>query len=126
MAFHFQLNRLLSRSADADADDVLNVKRALSNLGFYDADYDIHEVPDAPLFDGIRRFQQRMSLEPDGWMAPGGETEQTRYRVLSGGQPDEQAEVPGPIPPTRPVPPRVPMTLYQRTLRPLGNRGLRD
>jgi peptidoglycan hydrolase-like protein with peptidoglycan-binding domain len=84
MPFHLRLKRPLRPDGPADPDDVLNAKRGLKSFGFYDPDYPVHEIPDASLFDGIRRFQERFGLQVDGVMNPGGETERALNRVLAG------------------------------------------
>lgn len=94
MPFDLRLKRPLRPNAAADPDDVLNVKHALGGLGFYDPDYELHEIPDAPFFAGIRRFQDRFGLEADGWMGPGGETETALNRMLAGARDPLRVDVP--------------------------------
>jgi len=71
-----RLNRPLRRTSDADPDDVLGVKFAFHDLGYYDPPTgEFHPWPDAPLFEAIESFQVDNDLEPDGEMLPGGPTE---------------------------------------------------
>ncbi|MEG3619064.1 peptidoglycan-binding domain-containing protein [Magnetovibrio sp. PR-2] len=70
------LNAMLAASAAANPADVLSVKHALSDLGFYEApEWGVSEYPDRGLFDAIRQFQETSGLRVDGEMKPGGESE---------------------------------------------------
>ncbi|MEO5336502.1 MAG: peptidoglycan-binding protein [Magnetospirillum sp. WYHS-4] len=71
----FDLNRPLEYHSTADPEDVLNVKRGLGRLGFYRMPgYGLTDMPDEPLFEGVRDFQAGHGLTVDGLMLPGGET----------------------------------------------------
>lgn len=72
------LNRPLSTTSDADPDDVLSAKSTFNRLGYYEVpSYGLTPHPDQPLFDGIRDYQKDNALTVDGYMLPGGETEQS-------------------------------------------------
>lgn len=62
-------NQLVSRT-----DDVLNVKNALSMLGFFHED-EPHGIITRELDSSIKNFQREKGLKIDGLMYPGGETE---------------------------------------------------
>ena len=71
-----RLNRPLRRTSAADPDDVLGVKFAFHELGYYDPPTgEFHPWPDAPLFEAIESFQVDNDLDADGEMLPGGPTE---------------------------------------------------
>lgn len=61
-----------------DPNDLMDTKRALSDLGYYDVPphRGIDDWTDDATFDGIKRFQQDNGLKVDGFMWPGGPTEQ--------------------------------------------------
>lgn len=60
-----------------DANDLMDTKRALSDLGYYDVPphRGIDDWTDDATFNGIKRFQQDNGLKVDGFMRPGGPTE---------------------------------------------------
>lgn len=64
--------------------DVLGVQRALGALNYGPEDpFDRpHGFIDARTIDGVKRFQRDKGLAPDGWMAPGGETERAMRQSL--------------------------------------------
>ena len=71
----FTLRQVVSQTRARPA-DVLNVKRALNRMGFYDVpDYGMTPYADRTMFDGIRRFQRANGLRVDGLMQRGRETE---------------------------------------------------
>lgn len=75
-----------------DPNDRMDTKRALSDLGYYDvpAHRGIDDWTDGATFDGIKRFQQDNSLKVDGFMRPGGPTEQTMNVQLAANEVPEQ------------------------------------
>ncbi len=63
--------------------DVLNVKRALNRMGFYDVPaYGMTPYADRTMFDGIRRFQRANGLRVDGLMQRGHATERAMNDAL--------------------------------------------
>lgn len=87
------LNRPLSATSDADPDDVLSAKSAFNRLGYYETpSYGLTPYPDQPLFDGIRSYQKDKGLTVDGYMLPGGETEQSvNFSLATTRRDDENA-----------------------------------
>jgi peptidoglycan hydrolase-like protein with peptidoglycan-binding domain len=68
-----------------DSADVVNVKRAIAAIG-YGAEHPRDKPNDwvgDDFFAAIRQFQQASNLTPDGWLAPGGETETAVRRELA-------------------------------------------
>ncbi len=90
-----KLKRPMDEAANADYGDIVNAKRALLQLGYYQPPGGgaIGAWVDGPLFEGIRRFQRDNRLKVDGVMRPGGPTEAAMNRRLSGremsGEPDK-------------------------------------
>lgn len=79
----FTLKRVVSQARARPA-DVLNVKRALNRMGFYDVpDYGMTPYPDGAMFEGIQRFQRANGLRVDGVMVRGGETERAMNALLN-------------------------------------------
>ena len=76
----FLLNRTLATNANADPDDLVNVKKALSRVGLYPQKDGFNPITDDQTFDGIRMLQATNGLTIDGRMSPGGPTE-TRLRM---------------------------------------------
>lgn len=77
MAPRFRLSQAMGADYMADPADITSTKRALNRLGYYDdPDGDFGAWVDSGLFKGIRQFQKDKDLEVDGFMKPGGETEQ--------------------------------------------------
>lgn len=69
------LNRKIAFGENADPDDVVITKRALQLLGHLeDVPDQVNQFSDANLFRGIRSFQHRNGLKPDGVMNPEGPT----------------------------------------------------
>ena len=59
-------------------DDVKQVKRGLSSLGYWDEPaHGLNGILDRELDTGIKQFQADHELRVDGWMKPGGPTEGT-------------------------------------------------
>ncbi len=78
----FTLGRVVSQTRARPA-DVLNVKRALNRMGFYDVpDYGMTPYADRTMFDGIRRFQRANGLRVDGLMQRGHATERAMNDAL--------------------------------------------
>ncbi|KAF0110826.1 MAG: hypothetical protein FD149_2593 [Rhodospirillaceae bacterium] len=66
------LKQSVSRTSTVDLDDVLSLKNALQNLGYYHAPSEgLHPYPDTALFTGIERLQKDHGLAVDGFMKPG-------------------------------------------------------
>jgi hypothetical protein len=64
----------------------LAAKSAFKKLGYYETpSYGLTPYPDQTLFDGIRTFQKDKRLTTDGYMLPGGETEQSVNSLLAHG-----------------------------------------
>lgn len=65
--------------------DVAAVQRGLGALGY--GPEDPHDRPhgliDAATLGGVAHFQRDRGLTPDGWMAPGGETERALHEALN-------------------------------------------
>ena len=65
----------LSQNKFNDPQDVLAVKTALSQLGYYDVpNYGMTSYPDMAMFHGIKQLQQDLGLKEDGVIKPNGET----------------------------------------------------
>ncbi len=78
----FTLRQVVSQTRARPA-DVLNVKRALNRMGFYDVpDYGMTPYPDRTMFDGIGRFQRANGLRVDGVMQRGHATERAMNDAL--------------------------------------------
>ncbi|MBF0354999.1 MAG: peptidoglycan-binding protein [Alphaproteobacteria bacterium] len=79
-----KLKRPMDEAANADYGDIVNAKRALLQLGYYQPPGGgaIGAWVDGPLFEGIRRFQRDNRLKVDGVMRPGGPTEAVMNRRL--------------------------------------------
>lgn len=84
----FKLNKEVSESSeDIDADDIINVKNGLKNLGYYKTpEYGITKFGDTPMFEGMRNFQKDHKLNVDGIMKPQGETETMLNKILRNGE----------------------------------------
>lgn len=67
----------IGTSYRVDPNDLMDTKRALNHLGYYDVSphRGIDDWTDDATFNGIKRFQQDNSLKADGFMRPGGPTE---------------------------------------------------
>lgn len=78
-------------TADIDADDVMNVKIKLKQLGHYkEPKWGLTKFADQQMFDGIRKFQQNNKLKIDGIMKPEGETEKILNNLLKVKEEDGQ------------------------------------
>ena len=72
----FRLNEMLTRIGRADPQDMINAKKVLKDLGYYETpDYGMTEYPDTPPFDGVTQLQTGLRLRPDGVMKPDGPTD---------------------------------------------------
>ncbi|MBI5163882.1 MAG: peptidoglycan-binding protein [Magnetospirillum sp.] len=82
----FKLKDPIGTSYRADFNDLMNTKRALNQLGYYEvpADRGIDDWVDGAMFDGIRRFQKDNGLKVDAFMRPGGPTETAINQRLRG------------------------------------------
>lgn len=61
-----------------DPNDLVNTKQALNRLGYYAVppQRGIDDWADSAMFDAIKKFQRDNALKVDGFMRPGGPTEQ--------------------------------------------------
>ena len=76
MSKRYRLNSTIGPSYNVKDDDVLAIKTALDNIGYYKKpDWGITAVPDVDLFSGIEKFQADNGLKKDGVIKPGGPTE---------------------------------------------------
>ncbi len=102
----------MARNSPADPDDTLKVKKNLNKLGYMDIpSYGIDEMPDKPLFDGIKNFQKDNDLKVDGVMNPGGETEEKLDSKIKNGalvKPRNEVELPPPAYTIQPIAPKPP------------------
>lgn len=86
----FKLHEPMGTNYVVTPSDIMNTKRALNQLGYYDVppERGIDDWTDHAMFDGIRRFQKSNGLKVDGFMRPGGPTENAiNRRLLSFGSP---------------------------------------
>lgn len=67
-----------------EPNDLMNTKRALNQLGYYDIppDCGFDDWTDDAMFDGIKRFQKANGLKVDAFMRPGGPTETAMNKLL--------------------------------------------
>lgn len=74
----FALKEPMGTNYQVDPDDIVNTKQALNRLGYYDVppERGIDDWTDDKMFKGIRSFQQDRGLKVDGFMRPGGPTEE--------------------------------------------------
>lgn len=80
-----KLKSPIGRSYNTNSKDVLNAKRALRDLGYYEEPkHGITPYPDTSLIHGIEDFQRDRGLRLDGVMKPGGETLQTLNAEVRG------------------------------------------
>lgn len=71
----YGIKKTLDRSGHSLPEDVLRVKRILSESGDYKTpEYGITAYPDQALFQSIKNFQKRHNLKIDGIVKPDGET----------------------------------------------------
>jgi len=73
----FSLKKAMGTNYSVDPGDIVNTKKALSQLGYYDtpSHRGLDDWTDDAMFDGIRTFQKDNALKIDGFMRPGGPTE---------------------------------------------------
>ncbi|MGE5503825.1 MAG: peptidoglycan-binding domain-containing protein [Actinomycetota bacterium] len=73
----FKLKQPLGSTYRVDPGDIVNTKTALTRLGYYKPVKRIGIQPwtDDAMFNGIKQFQKDNSLTVDGFMRPGGPTE---------------------------------------------------
>ena len=73
----FKLKSPVGSNYRINPNDLTNTKQALNQLGYYNVPphRGIDDWTDDAMFDGIRRFQGDNSLKIDGFMRPGGPTE---------------------------------------------------
>ena len=72
----YKIASTIGRSHNVNDDDVLSVKTALENLGYYEKpEWGVTPYPDLAMFSGIERFQTDNGLKTDGVIKPGGPTE---------------------------------------------------
>lgn len=83
----FKLKSPFGANYRVDPNDLMNTKRALSQLGYYDVPQHrgIDDWTDDATFDGIRRFQRDNGLKVDGFLRPGGPTERAMNQRMAGG-----------------------------------------
>ena len=91
----FKLNKEVSESSeDIDADDIINVKNGLKNLGYYKTpEHGMTKFGDSSMFEGMRNFQKDHKLTVDGVMKPQGETENMFHKMMKK-QTDIQPQTP--------------------------------
>ncbi len=88
-----ELQDRIDRSSNVQPSDVLTIKRALGEIGFYDTpSQGITPFPDEEMFSAIKRYQRVRGLTVDGIIKPGGETEEDLNRVL---EDPEDSEISG-------------------------------
>ncbi len=80
------IKRALSRSSNADPDDVLAAKRALAAAGLYEIpEWGLTSFPDEAMFRGIETLQRRAGHpRPDGEVRPDDDTARTLAQLNSG------------------------------------------
>ena len=82
----FNVRKTLSRSANADPEDVLSLKAIMGGLGHYKAPkWGITPYPDRNLFEAVENFQRQNKLKVDGTLKPGGPTEKKLNKTLARG-----------------------------------------
>lgn len=80
-----ELKRAVARNADADPNDILNLKRVLNRLGHYLPDdlIGMTRFAETRLFEAIEAFQRLTGLTPTGQVKPDDETVQTLQEHLA-------------------------------------------
>ncbi len=80
-----ELKRAVARNADADPNDILNLKRVLNRLGHYLPDdlIGMTRFAETRLFEAIEAFQRLTGLTPTGQVKPDDETVQTLQEYLA-------------------------------------------
>lgn len=93
----FSLKKAMGTNYTVDPGDIVNTKKALNQLGYYDIPphRGIDDWTDDPMFNGIRAFQKDNSLKIDGFMRPGGPTEQAIQQRLASVPEPKSDEPPG-------------------------------
>ncbi|WP_173976545.1 peptidoglycan-binding domain-containing protein [Magnetospirillum sp. LM-5] len=91
----FKLKDPMGTNYRVDPGDIMNTKRALNHLGYYDVPphRGIDDWTDDAMFNGIRSFQKDNGLKVDALMRPGGPTEgaiNARLGGLPGGEDDPE------------------------------------
>lgn len=103
----FKLKEAIGTNYRVDPNDLMNTKRALNQLGYYDVPphRGIDDWTDDATFDGIRNFQRAKGLKVDGLMRPGGPTERAINEGLGEGERPNPGWPPGywPDPGDRPM-----------------------
>jgi len=71
----FSLKQPMGTNYRVDPGDIMNTKKALNQLGYYDVPRHrgIDDWTDDAMFRGIRTFQQDNDLKIDGLCAPAGQ-----------------------------------------------------
>ena len=112
----FSLKSPVSRTSNANENDVLKTKKALNATGHYTMpDYGVTPWPDTKMFEGLESFQKQNGLKVDGVMKPSGPTARALGDTLSdnGVKPDNSARDSAAVPvltpwPSSPSAPRSP------------------
>lgn len=81
----FSLKEPLGTNYRSDSNDIMNTKRALNTLGYYDVppDRGIDDWTDDAMFQGIRTFQRDNALKVDGFMRPEARWRPFPHRLLA-------------------------------------------
>ncbi|MCF3628139.1 peptidoglycan-binding domain-containing protein [Thalassospiraceae bacterium LMO-SO8] len=67
------LRKTVGSTYNTDFDDILNIKKAMRDIGLYQGLSDeVTPYGDEPLFNAIRRFQEVTRLQVDGVVKPDG------------------------------------------------------
>lgn len=102
----FKLKQPMGATYTVDPSDIVNTKTALTQLGYYKPPKGIGIQPwtDESMFDGIRQFQKNNALTIDGFMRPGGPTENRINQHLAmaddGSGDDDPEDLWGNLPPS--------------------------
>ena len=81
--FQLNLERVVDRGESIRTDDLLDTKRALSDLGYYEKPTGgFADFTDDEMFEGIEAFQRDKRLRVDGMMVPDGPTVRTINAAL--------------------------------------------
>jgi hypothetical protein len=79
-----KLSNPVGASYPTEAQDVIGLKRVLSQLNFYALpDFGITPYGDMEMFDAVKEYQSKRRLIIDGVLTPGGETERDLNRTLN-------------------------------------------
>ena len=83
MQYLLRLRQSVGHRQQNQPDDVLRVKTALNQLGYYDIpEQGLGSGVDDAFVSAIRAYQQQRGLESDGQMRPGGPTERDIESLL--------------------------------------------